>query len=201
MKVDQNLFFIALELGDMDEKEEFLMLYDINRTHNLDLPYWKYEKFDLDHLENDECVAEFRFQKDDIYDLTGVLQVPDEIVSYNGTKVSDIEALCIFLKRHAYPCRYLDLIHRFARPVIELCIINNCLKFHYERWGHLFTTVNQQWLSPDNLQVFANAIHDKRAPLENCWGFVDGTVRPLCRPGENQRIMYNGHKKVYAIKF
>ena len=41
MKVDQNLFFIALELGDMDEEEEFLMFYDINRTHNLDLPYWK----------------------------------------------------------------------------------------------------------------------------------------------------------------
>ena len=121
------------------------MFYDINRTHNLDLPYWKYEKFDLDHLENDECVAEFRFQKDDIYDLPGVLQVPDEIVCYNGTKVSDIEALCIFLKRHAYPCRYLDLIHRFARPVPELCIINNfVLKFLYERWGHLFTTMNQQ---------------------------------------------------------
>ena len=29
------------------------MFYDINRTHNLDLPYWKYERFDLDHLEND----------------------------------------------------------------------------------------------------------------------------------------------------
>ena len=51
MKVDQNLLFIALELGDMDE-EEFLMFYDINRTHNLDLPYWKHEKFDLDHLEH-----------------------------------------------------------------------------------------------------------------------------------------------------
>ena len=201
MKVDQNLLFIASELGDVDE-EKFLMFYDMRRTRNLNLPYWKYEKFDLDHLENDECVAEFRFQKDDIYDLPGVLQVPDEIVCYNGTKVSDIEALCIFLKRHAYPCRYLDLIHRFARPVPELCIINNfVLKFLYERWGHLFTTMNQQWLSPNNLQVFANAIHDKGAPLENCWGFVDGTVRPLCRPGENQRIMYNGHKKVHAIKF
>ena len=61
--------------------------------------------------------------------------------------------------------------------------------------------MNQQWLSPNNTQIFANAIHDKGAPLENCWGFVDGTVRPLCRPGENQRIMYNGHKKVHTIKF
>ena len=177
------------------------MFHDINRAHNLDLPYRKYKRFNLDQLENDECVAEFRFQKDDIHDLLGVLQILDEIVRYNGTKVSDIEALCIFLKRHAYPCRYLDLIQRFARPVPELCIINNfLLKFLYERWGHLFTTMNQQWLSPNNLQIFVDATHDKGAPLENCWEFVDGTVRPLCRPGENQRIMYNGHKRVHTLK-
>ena len=170
MKVDGNLLFIALKLDDMDE-EEFLMFCDINRTNNLDLMYWKYENFDLDHLENDECVAEFWFLKDDIYDLPGVLQVPDEIVYYNRTKVLDTEALCIFLKRHAYPCRYLDLIHRFTRPVPELCIINNfVLKFLYERWGHLFTTMNQQWLSPNNLQVFANAIHDKGAPPRELLG-------------------------------
>ena len=178
MKVDENLLFITLELDHKDE-EEFLMFYDINRTQNLDLMHWKDENFDLDHLENDEWGAEFRFQKDDIYDLTGVLQVPDEIVCYNGTNVLDIEARCIFLKRHAYPCRYLDLIYRFARHIPEICIS----KFIYERWGHLFTTMNQHWLSPSNLQVFANDIHDKDVPLENCWGFVDGTVRPLCRPG------------------
>ena len=156
------------------------MFYDINRTHNLDLPYWKCKKFDLDHLENDECVAEFRFQNDDIHDLPGVLQVPDEIVCYNGTEVFHIETLYVFLKRHAYTCRYLDLIHRFARPVAEFSIINNfVLKFLCERWGHLFTTMNQQWLSQNNLQVFANHNHDKGASLENCWGFVNGTVR-LC---------------------
>ena len=201
MKVDQNLLFIASELGDVDE-EKFLMFYDMKRTRNLNLPYWKYEKFDLDHLENDEYVAEFRFQKDDIYDLPSVLQVPDEIVCYNGTKVSNTEVLCIFLKRHGYPCRHLDLIHRFARPVPELCIIKNfVLRFLHERWGNLFTTMNQQWLSPNSLQVFANAIHDKCAPLENYWGFVPATVRPMCRPGENQRTVYKGHKKIHAIKF
>ena len=26
-------------------------------------------------------------------------------------------------------------------------------------------------------------------------------MRPVCRPGENQRVLYNGHKKVHAIKF
>ena len=44
-------------------------------------------------------------------------------------------------------------------------------------------------------------IHNKNAPLQNCWGFVDGTVRPVCRPGENQRVLYNGHKRIHTIKF
>ena len=64
-----------------------------------------------------------------------------------------------------------------------------------------FTTRNQQWLSPNNLQIFADAIHDKGAPLENYCGFVDKTVRPIYRPIENQRIVYNVHKKVHTIKF
>ena len=34
-----------------------------------------------------------------------------------------------------------------------------------------------------------------------CWGFLDWTVRPISRPKENQRIVYNGHKKVHALKF
>lgn len=39
------------------------------------------------------------------------------------------------------------------------------------------------------------------AALQNSWGFIDGTVRPISRPGRNQRVMYNGHKKVHSIKF
>ena len=30
---------------------------------------------------------------------------------------------------------------------------------------------------------------------------MDGTVRPICRPGEIQHIVYNGHKRVHALKF
>ena len=38
------------------------------------------------------------------------------------------------------------------------------------------------------------------SPLPNCFGFVDGTVRPIARPDENQRVVYNGHKRVHALK-
>ena len=37
--------------------------------------------------------------------------------------------------------------------------------------------------------------------LRNCFGFIDGTVRPICRPDKKQRVMYNGHKRVHTIKF
>lgn len=41
----------------------------------------------------------------------------------------------------------------------------------------------------------------KGAALNNCWGFVDGTVRPNYRPLQNRRIVYNGHKRVNALRF
>ena len=37
--------------------------------------------------------------------------------------------------------------------------------------------------------------------MDNCIGFIDGTVRPICRPGEFQRVVYIGHKRVHALKF
>ena len=40
-----------------------------------------------------------------------------------------------------------------------------------------------------------------KGPLQNCWGFVDGTVRPISRPDQGQRVVHNGHKRVHAIKF
>ena len=30
---------------------------------------------------------------------------------------------------------------------------------------------------------------------------MDGTVRSICRTGENQRLVCNGHKRVNALKF
>ena len=54
------------------------------------------------------------------------------------------------------------------------------------------------WL---DASVFAKAVHDAGAPLDSCWGFIDGTARPIARPIRNQRIMYSGHKRIHCIKF
>ena len=56
-------------------------------------------------------------------------------------------------------------------------------------------------LNPPALEMYARLVHDKEAALQNCFDFVDGTVRPIARPDQHQRVMYNGHKRVHAIKF
>ena len=106
------------------------------------------------------------------------------------------------LKRLSYPCRYSDLIPRFGRPVPVLSMINNAvLDYIYDAHSHRITQWNNMILDPVNLERYANAIYEKGAALDNCIGFIDGTVRPICRPGEMQRTVYNGHKRVHAIKF
>ena len=154
-------------------------------------------------LTDDESKTEFRFFKIDIYRLCdAVMHIPHVITCYNGTACDSIEALCILLKRFAYPCRYLDMVPRCGRSVPELCIIaQHMSNWIFLYWGHLLNSFNQNWLSRDCLEVFANKIHHNGAPLDNCWGFIDGTVRPVCRPGQHHRIIYNGHKRVHALKF
>ena len=68
----------------------------------------------------------------------------------------------------------------------------------FNRHKHLLESLNLVWLDLDR---FADAIHAKGAPLDRCWGFIDGTVRQIARPVRNQRIMYSGHKRVHCIKF
>ena len=182
--------------------EEFVLLYDINCSKNPDFPYWKHEIFELDNMTDAECLSEFRFYRNDIYRLFDALAIPEEFTSYNRSVFNGIESFCVFLKRFAYPSRYSDLIPKFGRPVPELCMMSNTIMDGvYANYGHLLQSFQQAWLAPDKLESYANAIHNKGAPLDNCWGFIDGTVRPVCRPGEDQRVLYNGHKKVHSIKF
>ena len=99
-----------------------------------------------------ENKAEFGFYLEGIYKLAEQLQLPDEIITYNGLVVASVPALCMYLKRYAYPCRYGDLLYHFARPVPELSIItNHMMDLICGRWHHLITRYNHDLLSPPKL--------------------------------------------------
>ena len=194
--------YMLHDAGEIDDEELLLLMPNQRRNLHCGLPYYQYNVFTIFQMQEDECEVEFRFRKGDIFRLAAALQIPATIKCQNGVVADTIEGLCMLLKRFAYPCRYVDLIARFGRPISQVCMVTNLLVDHiFDRFGHLRTNLDQPWLSSHHLQLFADAIYNKGAALDNCWGFVDGTVRPICRPKENQRAVYNGHKRVHAIKF
>ena len=106
------------------------------------------------------------------------------------------------LKRFAYPCRYSDMIPIFGRSMPEMSMISSeVVDWMNTTHGHKITQWNHHLLNLVALSQFADAISNKGAALENCFGFIDGTVRPISRPDANQRIVHNGRKRVHALKF
>ena len=68
----------------------------------------------------------------------------------------------------------------------------------YSRFEQRLSSLDLVWLDP---AAFSDAVHSKGAALDNCWGFIDGTVRPVARPTCSQNVLFSGHKRVHCIKF
>ena len=106
------------------------------------------------------------------------------------------------LKRFAHPCWYSDMTPIFGRFVPELSMISNeVVDWMYTTHGYKITQWNHDLLNPAALNQYADAISNQEAALDNCFGFIDGTVHPISRTDANQRIVYNGHKRVHVLKF
>ena len=77
-------------------------------------------------------------------------------------------------------------------------ISNIVLDVLFNNWSHLLRTFQQNWFSQQHLEHVANMIFDKGVLLDNFWGFVDGTVHAISRPGIHQIVLYYGHKRYHA---
>ena len=114
--------------------DETVLLYEINRSRNPNFPYM--EHFDLHSMSDDDCKAEFRFLRRDIYTSQQRLNIPNEIITANRSKferyggsMRTTKTTCI------YPSRYSDLIPRFGRSVPEISsIFNETLDLIYNQW-------------------------------------------------------------------
>ena len=193
---EQILFACPKNIIDADE---FLLLYDANQSKPI-YPYWKYSTFNVGMIDDEQSFIDFRFGKNDLYTVLDVFNIPNRIIASQGTACSDIEALCILLKRLAFPCRYSGMTPMFGRNMTEMCLIYNKMVDHiYQQHAEKLNDWNQPMLAPSQLQICTDTIHAKGAPLDSCVDFVGGTVRRIARPKNNQRQVYNGHKRVRAL--
>ena len=183
-------------------ENEFVLLHDANTSKNPIFPYENHEKFDFDGLDPAECKAEFRFEKRDLPQLPEVLEIPEVFLCDQRTVCDGMEGLSVVLRQFAYPCRYSDLIPRFGRAVPELSMISSkVVDFIYNEHHHHLTQWNNNILNPRLMEQYTYAIQERGAALENCFGFIDGTVRLISSLNENQRLLYNRHERVHTLKF
>ncbi|KAF0698103.1 hypothetical protein As57867_003465, partial [Aphanomyces stellatus] len=159
-------------------------------------------RFDLADLTDADCRFKFRFNKQQIPELTQLLEVPDPFKTKARYRATAVEAVCIMLNRLAWPHRLGSMVQTFGRSREALSSIANETMLHvHSRFGHLLewddARINREWM-----QQCADAIHKHGAPLKTCIGFIDGTVREICRPGKKiQKAAYNGHKRKHAVKY
>ena len=59
--------------------EEFLDLWESHQSKNPEFPYSSHARFDLPNVDEAECLAEFRVQRQGIPVLANVLQLPVNI--------------------------------------------------------------------------------------------------------------------------
>ena len=78
LKTVQDMVLLA-HADHLIDDDKCLLLYDLNRSKNLDLPYHSYKKIDLDSLSEDECKSEYRFHKRDTYRLCDFLKFQNKL--------------------------------------------------------------------------------------------------------------------------
>ncbi|XP_055329421.1 uncharacterized protein LOC129582055 [Paramacrobiotus metropolitanus] len=54
-------------------------------------------------------------------------------------------------------------------------------------FSQLLHSLDRPWLNEESLTTYAAAIEKKGGTVKNCFGFIDGTARPICRPKRLQR--------------
>ena len=106
------------------------------------------------------------------------------------------------LKRLVHACRDVDMAPLLERVLPQLSMIfDQTMDFINTNWGHRLQTFNQGWFSRPCLQNFYDSIYRKGAAVDIVWGLFDGTICPICRPKDQQGILYKGRALFHAFKF
>jgi hypothetical protein len=144
----------------------------------------------------------FRFTKADFLKLHAALRMPPIIKCKDRNSANSIRALVLVLGRMAYPGRFVlhsRLVNRSISGASS--IFNTTIRWLCQRWHHLLRL--GQRLTPERLDRFVAVMRRSphNVPFRGVFGYIDGTLRPYCRPVVEQQRVYNGWKRVHGLKF
>eukprot|EP00954_Amorphochlora_amoebiformis_P006578 515603-Amorphochlora_amoeboformis.AAC.1 len=154
----------------------------------------------LENWDDDLFVRFTRFARADLHRIGTACGLGAINRTSERDRYSRLEGMIILLNRLSYPSKWDSLVGTFERSPSSMSrIFSDVLRRIYMSCANSISLNKEHFLV--NLQRFSNAIQLKGGHQLDCVGFIDGTIRPCCRPCEGQRAVYNGNKKVHSLKF
>jgi nuclease HARBI1 len=119
----------------------------------------------------------------------------------NGYIVPYETGLCILLFRFMNPTRFRgDMESFFTIRRSKLHSVVTTFTGAVFRYATPFFVGPQIYVH--RFPYYAQLINNtSNGAATNIWGFIDGTLRRSCRPIEDQRVHFSGHKRSHGIKF
>jgi hypothetical protein len=155
--------------------------------HALDEKYF-IQHFRFSHAEMDRVVL-------------SLLDVgfPRVIKTNTRDKCPLYDALCMMCFKYAWPMRLGTMVRIFYSSTSRMSrIISSLRSLLFKHFSHHLK--HPAPLSLETLETFCAAVRQKSG-LSICFGFIDGTVRPVCKPSVLQGSCYNGKDRVHALKY
>ena len=124
---------------------------------------------------------------------------PDVVRTKTRDKCGLYEALCMMCFKYAFPMRHGTMVKIFGCSTCRMSRIVSALRrLIFARFRD--SIFNPRVLKPEELEVFCAAVKNKSG-ISTCFGFIDGTVRPICKPSVLQGACYNGKDRRHALKY
>ena len=163
----------------------------------------------LNDFNESQCLMYFRFKKVHLRKVLTLLW-PRLEPNLAGERT---RIFCTNRYRVHYETAMLIMLYRFSRPIRirpEMESFFGMRKSHISAVLQTITTamyaVSQPYLNNPGIfrhrmALYARKVYRKCELLQNVWGFIDGTLRKICRPTYFQRQAYSGHKRCHGVKF
>ena len=161
----------------------------------------------IGRFSSNECYEHFRFRAEDLRVLLVELRFPQVFTTGDRGHQKYFPgetALILLLKRLSYPCRYKDLVSMFGLSIPDLAVLFNTAVCHIYQLAAFVVKNLAMWVPEMEDFGIATAMKadiDVTVCSVFVWGFIDGTVRGVCRPRRGQRSVYNGHKRLHSLKY
>jgi hypothetical protein len=159
-------------------------------------------RFQPDMICEKAFVHEFRFthaQFDRVVVALRTMGLPESIHTPARDKCSLYEALAMMCMKYAWPTRLGSMVKVFGTSTSRISrVIGVLRRLIYQTFGRALQ--RPLMLSLEDLTRFSAAVQD-RCGQGNVFGFVDGTVRPMCKPDQMQGPCYTGKDKCHALKY